>query len=44
MCKKSVDQHLIFPNLYSISTNKILATEFMTVKNRKNISTVKSTT
>ena len=35
MYKKSVDQHLIVLNLCSVSSNKLLATEFITVKNLK---------
>ena len=37
MCKYRVDQHLTVLNLYSISTNKILVMEFMTVKVSKNL-------
>ena len=51
MYKHRVDQHLIVLNSYSISINKILVTEFMTVKASQNlnsiqkiVNTVKSTT
>ena len=51
MHKHRVDQHLIVLNSYSISINKILVTEFMTVKASQNlnsiqkiVNTVKSTT
>ena len=32
MCKCRVEQHLIVLNLYSVSINKILVTEFITMK------------
>ena len=32
MCMYRVNQHLIVLNLYSVSINKILVTEFITVK------------
>ena len=32
MCRYRVNQHLIVPNLYSVSVNKILVTEFINVK------------
>ena len=32
MCKYWVDQHLMALNLYSLSINEILVTEFTTVK------------
>ena len=51
MYKHRADQHLIVLNSYSISINKILVTEFMTVKASQNlnsiqkiVNTVKSTT
>ena len=37
MCKYSVDQHLTVLNLYSASNNKILVTEFITVKVSQNL-------
>ena len=51
MCKQWVDQHLKVLDLCSISINKILVTEFMTVikfteskLNAQNVNAVKSTT
>ena len=50
MCRYKADQHLIVLNLYRVSINKILVTEFIIVKvsepefNVKYISTMKSTT
>ena len=40
ICRYRVNQHLIVMNLYSISINKILVTEFITVKY---VNTMKST-
>ena len=37
MCRYRVDQHLIILNLYSVSLNKILVTEFITVKSSQNL-------
>ena len=46
MCSNRGNQHLIILNLYSVSINEILATEFITVKSFrvKYVTTVKSTT
>ena len=40
MFKCRVDQHLIFPNLHSISINKILVLEFMTAKVWQNLNSI----
>ena len=37
MSRYRVNQHLIDLNLYNVSINTILATEFITVKGLKNI-------
>ena len=37
MCRYRVNQHLIVINLDSVSINKILVTEFITVKVSQNI-------
>ena len=50
MCRYKADQHLIVLNLYRVSINKILVTEFIIVKvsepefDVKYINTMKSTT
>ena len=40
MFKCTVDQHLIFLNLHSISINKILVLEFMTAKVSQNLNSI----
>ena len=37
MCRYWVKQHLLVPNLYYLSINKILAMEFITVKSSQNL-------
>ena len=40
MCRYRVNQHLIVPDLYIVSANEDLVTEFITVKCSQNLNMV----